>query len=910
MPAADEKQGLTQRRQWLDFVVGVVRSKQALARCNGSAASVGGSGRVIDFPMVLMEEGRDRVKIARGERGDEAILHRGRRIRANAPPYRAWRHDGPCNADTARRGGRRGGRRIGSARACDQQRSALGFPELDRAALLDVGVVAASGSAQHRRQCKARVGVVEQRVGGCRDRNSFVGEFHRRGRFAAASQRLGAHTAPGDRRLQIVAGQRLALARQRFGFLTPALGQQRAGQKRRGAGRIDAETEIAKPVVGAAQAALGGNGVALDQVDEPAEGIGLEHALRDAEVLDHLARGGQHAARCIGSTTQRFEHRLTAERDGLDRRRPLRDAQHTHDIETASAGTRDRARPPQRSERRNGQHRVRAATVVRTASSGQRAVESRLAASYLTETRERQCMNEVTFRLAGRIVERRQLGGGRRHRVGSRVQRLRCGQYGELAAKAGVPSGQARVAIGQGAAGEAAELGDCRLGRCDVSAREQGLAPVEREFGARGIVGDEPLERTAEQSGCYRRVVACERSSSGGGQAACGALAERTATRIERAELAAVLVSLFEMPPDRLVVLGRVLDLRLDPLGELLVKLGAGALEHAPVGRVADEYVMEAQNGLAEEPARVAFDQLGAPQRLQPGVEFAAVAFQQCRHGAAREMPADHGGALQHGAILRSQSFDARREQRVDGRRHLQSRQIGADDPALALALEGALVHQHAHQLADEKRVAFAGGEHLGGHRSGQVGGADHRSRKAHGGAGIEAAERDDVGHQAARRHHRRSQVAQFRTRSDQHEERRAAAPLHKVLDQIEQQRLGPVQVVDHQHHRLCAGKCGEQTANDEEGFLGGSWRSRQQRRDAGGDSAAFAVGVGNRSLNRRLDVLQARGRLDLEKRAQRRRQRGERRATGRIAVRRHHAHCVPQALANLFDEPRLSESG
>ena len=47
-------------------------------------------------------------------------------------------------------------------------------------------------------------------------------------------------------------------------------------------------------------------------------------------------------------------------------------------------------------------------------------------------------------------------------------------------------------------------------------------------------------------------------------------------------------------------------------------------------------------------------------------------------------------------------------------------------DPAIALALERAVVDQHAHQLADEERVALAGGEHATGDRRRQLVGADH----------------------------------------------------------------------------------------------------------------------------------------------------------------------------------------
>ena len=43
-------------------------------------------------------------------------------------------------------------------------------------------------------------------------------------------------------------------------------------------------------------------------------------------------------------------------------------------------------------------------------------------------------------------------------------------------------------------------------------------------------------------------------------------------------------------------------------------------------------------------------------------------------------------------------ALDARREQRVDRRRHLERREVRAHDPALALTLDRALVDQHAHQ--------------------------------------------------------------------------------------------------------------------------------------------------------------------------------------------------------------------
>ena len=206
--------------------------------------------------------------------------------------------------------------------------------------------------------------------------------------------------------------------------------------------------------------------------------------------------------------------------------------------------------------------------------------------------------------------------GRGRDRVGGRAQRLRIGERGELAGEAGVPRAQARRV-----AGEAAELVDRPRRRADVAGGEQRLAPVEGQVGARGIRRVEPIERASEQARRQRQVVARERAPAGRREVARRPLAERPTLRVERAELAQVLVRLLEVPADRLVVLDRVADPRLEPVGEARVQLGARVLEEAPVGRVADQHVVEAEHGLAEEPARVRLDQLAPPERLEARVE-------------------------------------------------------------------------------------------------------------------------------------------------------------------------------------------------------------------------------------------------------------------------------------------------
>ena len=144
-----------------------------------------------------------------------------------------------------------------------EQGRALRLPELDGALLLGVGFAAAPGRAQGRGEREARVGVIEQRVGSGGKLDRLARELDRRDVLAAPRQCLGAHAAPGDRSLEVVAGQHLALVRERFGLGVAFLREQSARKQRATPRRVDAETEIAKSLVGAAQLALGGDCVAL-----------------------------------------------------------------------------------------------------------------------------------------------------------------------------------------------------------------------------------------------------------------------------------------------------------------------------------------------------------------------------------------------------------------------------------------------------------------------------------------------------------------------------------------------------------------------------------------------------------------------------------------------------------------------
>ena len=140
--------------------------------------------------------------------------------------------------------------------------------------------------------------------------------------------------------------------------------------------------------------------------------------MRDPELLDQVPRGRDHASCRLGAAAQRFEDRLAAQGDRLDRRRTLSDAQHAHDVETTTAGTRDGTRSPERGERRPGQDSVGAPAIVSAPRGGKRSIERRLARADRTQARERERMHRVGLRLTRSIGRRGQCLRRGRDRVG------------------------------------------------------------------------------------------------------------------------------------------------------------------------------------------------------------------------------------------------------------------------------------------------------------------------------------------------------------------------------------------------------------------------------------------------------------------------------------------------------------
>ncbi len=223
---ADESERVAERRERLVRE----RDRRDPRTARGTDASAASrpyvdAGRVIDA--------RDSRR--RGERcsasTSRAAARRVEAARRTRSP-RSARTRAPERGGAAPARSRRASRRIGAARSPRCARSASSVaPFASHSSIARAPrrrPRRRAGGAQRGGERQARVGVIEQRVGRRRDRDRGARELDRRGVLAAPRQRLGAHAAPGDRRLQVVARERLALVRQRLGLGDAILREQRA----------------------------------------------------------------------------------------------------------------------------------------------------------------------------------------------------------------------------------------------------------------------------------------------------------------------------------------------------------------------------------------------------------------------------------------------------------------------------------------------------------------------------------------------------------------------------------------------------------------------------------------------------------------------------------------------------------
>ena len=160
---------------------------------------------------------------------------------------------------------------------------------------------------------------------------------------------------------------------------------------------------------------------------------------------------------------------------------------------------------------------------------------------------------------------------------------------------------------------------------------------------------------------------------------------------------------------------------------------------------------------------------------------------------------------------------------------------------------EHAVLDEHAHQLAHEQRVALARRQHTARDRGREL--VRRRARRPPTGWPRPRRAR----RARRRRRRRRATPATAAARAAPVGPRRrtssgtSRAPLHDVLDQVEQERLRPVEVVEHQHDGAGAGQPGEQPPHRPERLLRRRRRARAEQ--AGGavdDPVALGLVVGD----------------------------------------------------------------
>ena len=245
------------------------------------------------------------------------------------------------------------------------------------------------------------------------------------------------------------------------------------------------------------------------------------------------------------------------------------------------------------------------------------------------------------------------------------------------------------------------------------------------------------------------------------------------------------------------------------------------------------------------EVAAVRADQVLPEERPDALVDLAGqlLAREGSDRGRCEHLPDDRG-ALQHRALDRGQAVESRRDQCLDRRRHLHLRQIPDGDPSVVLSHEMAVVDQHRDHLLDEQGVAFGSLGHARRHVAGGLRVADQIGDQL-----------DRLGFgQRLQQDRRRVRdaaapagpvVTKLGPRLREDQDRGVPGPLGHVLHEIEERRLGPLEIVEEQEQRLTGGEDLEEPSEGPERLLDGRLRPREA------DEARHEVGDTLRALAR-----------------------------------------------------------
>ena len=235
-----------------------------------------------------------------------------------------------------------------------------------------------------------------------------------------------------------------------------------------------------------------------------------------------------------------------------------------------------------------------------------------------------------------------------------------------------------------------------------------------------------------------------------------------------------------------------------EPLREARVVLRTRELRHARVRDLADQGVLEAVRRLARDRrARLAEQELALQEVVEQGLVLRDVG-REVLERALPEDPPDDRAALEQRLRIGREVVDAGRDERLQRVRD-----------TIGRAVAGAALDEHADRLLDEQRVPLGAVERFLRKRLGSLSGGAR-----------ELAEQllDELGALLLRERleldRRRAHAPAAPTRScveqlgsgEAEDQDRRPHPVGDVLDEVEQWRLGPVDVLEEEDERLDVG--------------------------------------------------------------------------------------------------------
>ena len=210
----------------------------------------------------------------------------------------------------------------------------------------------------------------------------------------------------------------------------------------------------------------------------------------------------------------------------------------------------------------------------------------------------------------------------------------------------------------------------------------------------------------------------------------------------------------------------------------------------------------------------------------------------------------EHRRVFEHPPLRRPEAVQPRRDQRVQGLGHLERADLRGRDVAVPVGAHEPAVEQHPDGLDRVQRDAFGAVSHPVAQLLGQARDETCEQRVHRLGAERLQRQRGEV---TLRARPRRMLLGQLGPRQREHEEWMAARPVQQVADEVEQRRVGPLQVLEDEHRRAALGQAleeqpprGEEVVTVEGGLLGDPEQLCQPFLDP-----AALVGVGQLVLER-----------------------------------------------------------